>query len=87
MRALRSRKREETWFVFRRSRKTNHTPSLARAKRARDAKNTFRLCPSLNYLVTRSLRSRERGEVVHFSGKARKMNHISLFLRAKRAIG
>ncbi|MDZ7876111.1 MAG: hypothetical protein U5L45_00495 [Saprospiraceae bacterium] len=32
-----------------------------------------------NYLVTRSLRSRERGEVVHFSGKARKMNHISLF--------
>ncbi|MDZ7878157.1 MAG: hypothetical protein U5L45_10830 [Saprospiraceae bacterium] len=24
--------------------------SLARAKRARDAKNAFRLCPSLNYL-------------------------------------
>ncbi|MDZ7879574.1 MAG: hypothetical protein U5L45_17990 [Saprospiraceae bacterium] len=35
------------WFVFRRSRKTNHIPSLARAKRARDAKNAFRLCPSL----------------------------------------
>ncbi|MDZ7880831.1 MAG: hypothetical protein U5L45_24355 [Saprospiraceae bacterium] len=47
MRALRSRKREETWFVFRRSRKTNHVSSLARAKRARDAKNAFRLCPSL----------------------------------------
>ncbi|MDZ7877867.1 MAG: hypothetical protein U5L45_09365 [Saprospiraceae bacterium] len=38
------------WFVFRRSRKTNHIPSLARAKRARDAKNAFRLCPSLNYI-------------------------------------
>ncbi|MDZ7878037.1 MAG: hypothetical protein U5L45_10225 [Saprospiraceae bacterium] len=51
MRALRSRKREETWFVFRLRRKTNHIPSLARAKRARDAKNAFRLCPSLNYLA------------------------------------
>ncbi|MDZ7879121.1 MAG: hypothetical protein U5L45_15670 [Saprospiraceae bacterium] len=28
--------------------KTNHI-LLARAKRARDAKNAFRLCPSLNY--------------------------------------
>ncbi|MDZ7876267.1 MAG: hypothetical protein U5L45_01280 [Saprospiraceae bacterium] len=38
------------WFVFRRSRKTNHIPSLARAKRARDAKNAFRLCPLLTYI-------------------------------------
>ncbi|MDZ7877747.1 MAG: hypothetical protein U5L45_08755 [Saprospiraceae bacterium] len=60
MRSLRWRKREETWFVFRRSRKRTTFPSLARAKRARDAKNAFRLCPSLiNYLVTRSLRSRK----------------------------
>ncbi|MDZ7877932.1 MAG: hypothetical protein U5L45_09690 [Saprospiraceae bacterium] len=34
-----------------------------------------------NYLVTRSLRSREGGEVVLFSGKARKKNHIPLFER------
>ncbi|MDZ7877898.1 MAG: hypothetical protein U5L45_09520 [Saprospiraceae bacterium] len=26
-----------------------HSSPLARAKRARDAKNAFRLCPSLNY--------------------------------------
>ncbi|MDZ7878171.1 MAG: hypothetical protein U5L45_10900 [Saprospiraceae bacterium] len=31
------------------------------------------------YLVTRSLRSCEGGEVVRFSGKARKTNHIPLF--------
>ncbi|MDZ7878152.1 MAG: hypothetical protein U5L45_10805 [Saprospiraceae bacterium] len=32
-----------------------------------------------NYLVTRSLRSRKRGKVVRFSGKARKTNDIHLF--------
>ncbi|MDZ7880539.1 MAG: hypothetical protein U5L45_22875 [Saprospiraceae bacterium] len=32
-----------------------------------------------NYLVTRSLRSRELGEVVRFSGFTRKTNHILLF--------
>ncbi|MDZ7879615.1 MAG: hypothetical protein U5L45_18195 [Saprospiraceae bacterium] len=26
-------------------------PSLARAERARDAKNAFRLCPPLNYYI------------------------------------
>ncbi|MDZ7879787.1 MAG: hypothetical protein U5L45_19065 [Saprospiraceae bacterium] len=34
---------------------------------------------SITYLVTRSLRSREGGEVVRFSGFARKTNHIPLF--------
>ncbi|MDZ7880101.1 MAG: hypothetical protein U5L45_20655 [Saprospiraceae bacterium] len=29
--------------------------------------------------------TQKRGEVVHFSGKARKMNHIPPFARAKRA--
>ncbi|MDZ7881161.1 MAG: hypothetical protein U5L45_26070 [Saprospiraceae bacterium] len=33
------------------ARKTNHLSSIARAKRARDAKNAFRLCPSLNYFL------------------------------------
>ncbi|MDZ7876284.1 MAG: hypothetical protein U5L45_01365 [Saprospiraceae bacterium] len=28
-----------------------HFPSLARAKRARDAKNAFRLCPSLSNII------------------------------------
>ncbi|MDZ7881006.1 MAG: hypothetical protein U5L45_25295 [Saprospiraceae bacterium] len=28
-----------------------HSPSLARANRARDAKNAFRLCPSLNEII------------------------------------
>ncbi|MDZ7876584.1 MAG: hypothetical protein U5L45_02890 [Saprospiraceae bacterium] len=32
-----------------------------------------------NYLATRSLRSCERGEVVRFSGFARKTNYIPLF--------
>ncbi|MDZ7880771.1 MAG: hypothetical protein U5L45_24055 [Saprospiraceae bacterium] len=32
-----------------------------------------------NYLAHSSLRSREGGEVVGFSGKARKTNHIPLF--------
>ncbi|MDZ7880820.1 MAG: hypothetical protein U5L45_24300 [Saprospiraceae bacterium] len=32
-----------------------------------------------NYLVTRSFRSRGEGEVVRFSGKARKTNHSPLF--------
>ncbi|MDZ7880012.1 MAG: hypothetical protein U5L45_20210 [Saprospiraceae bacterium] len=36
-----------------------------------------------NYLVTRSLRAREGGEVVHFSGKARKMNHILPFFASE----
>ncbi|MDZ7877049.1 MAG: hypothetical protein U5L45_05230 [Saprospiraceae bacterium] len=38
---------------FRRSRKRTTFPSLARAKRARDAKNAFRLCPSLTYITQR----------------------------------
>ncbi|MDZ7876991.1 MAG: hypothetical protein U5L45_04940 [Saprospiraceae bacterium] len=29
----------------------------------------------------------KKGEVVRFSGKARKTNHIPFFLRAKRAMG
>ncbi|MDZ7880801.1 MAG: hypothetical protein U5L45_24205 [Saprospiraceae bacterium] len=32
-----------------------------------------------NYFVTRSLRSRERGNVVHFSGFARKRTILSFF--------
>ncbi|MDZ7880749.1 MAG: hypothetical protein U5L45_23945 [Saprospiraceae bacterium] len=32
-----------------------------------------------NYLATRSLRSRMGGDVVRFSGKARKTNHFPLF--------
>ncbi|MDZ7877628.1 MAG: hypothetical protein U5L45_08155 [Saprospiraceae bacterium] len=35
------------------------------------------------YLVTRSLRSRVGGGVVHFSGFARKMNHLFCFLRER----
>ncbi|MDZ7876303.1 MAG: hypothetical protein U5L45_01465 [Saprospiraceae bacterium] len=42
---------------FRLRRKTNHILSLARAKRARDAKNAFRLCPFLNYLFALFLSS------------------------------
>ncbi|MDZ7880859.1 MAG: hypothetical protein U5L45_24495 [Saprospiraceae bacterium] len=63
---------------FRRSRKRTIF-FLARAKRARDAKNAFRLCPSFKYLVTRSLRSRVGGDVGSFSGKARKRTHIPFF--------
>ncbi|MDZ7877698.1 MAG: hypothetical protein U5L45_08510 [Saprospiraceae bacterium] len=74
MRALRSRKREETWFVFRLRRKTNHSPSLARAKRARDAKNAFRLCPSLNYLVCARF-ARAGNKVWFIFQLRRKMNH------------
>ncbi|MDZ7879773.1 MAG: hypothetical protein U5L45_18995 [Saprospiraceae bacterium] len=32
-----------------------------------------------NYLARARFARTERGEVVHFSGKARKMNHIPLF--------
>ncbi|MDZ7876565.1 MAG: hypothetical protein U5L45_02795 [Saprospiraceae bacterium] len=39
------------WFVFRRSRKNEPHSLLARAKRARDAKNPFRLCPLLKYII------------------------------------
>ncbi|MDZ7880716.1 MAG: hypothetical protein U5L45_23780 [Saprospiraceae bacterium] len=47
------------WFVF--SAKPKNEPhSLPRASEASArCKNAFRSCPSLNYLVTRSLRSRE----------------------------
>ncbi|MDZ7879998.1 MAG: hypothetical protein U5L45_20135 [Saprospiraceae bacterium] len=38
-----------------------------------------------NYLAYSSLRSQNKGNVVHFSGKARKMNHLSSLARAKRA--
>ncbi|MDZ7879220.1 MAG: hypothetical protein U5L45_16180 [Saprospiraceae bacterium] len=39
-----------------------------------------------NCSVTRSLRSREEGEAVCFSGKARKTNRLSFLARAKRAM-
>ncbi|MDZ7876536.1 MAG: hypothetical protein U5L45_02650 [Saprospiraceae bacterium] len=65
-------RRRGSFFGFAEKRTT--FPSLAR-----DAKNAFRLCPPLNYLVTRSLRSHEGGQVVRFLGKARKTNHILLF--------
>ncbi|MDZ7877239.1 MAG: hypothetical protein U5L45_06190 [Saprospiraceae bacterium] len=38
-----------------------------------------------NYLAHSSLRSREGEEVVRFSGKARKTNHLFSLARAKRA--
>ncbi|MDZ7881083.1 MAG: hypothetical protein U5L45_25680 [Saprospiraceae bacterium] len=40
-----------------------------------------------NYLAHSSLRSREIGNVVRFSGNARKTNHIPYLARAKRAMG
>ncbi|MDZ7878135.1 MAG: hypothetical protein U5L45_10720 [Saprospiraceae bacterium] len=56
------------------ARKTKHLSFLLRAKRAKVMsccrKNL--LLKISNYLVTRSLRSREGRKVVHFSGFARK---------------
>ncbi|MDZ7880385.1 MAG: hypothetical protein U5L45_22095 [Saprospiraceae bacterium] len=44
---MRAQRHEKRRFIFRQSRKMNRI-ILARAKRARDAKNAFRLCPSLD---------------------------------------
>ncbi|MDZ7879518.1 MAG: hypothetical protein U5L45_17710 [Saprospiraceae bacterium] len=38
------------------------------------------------FLVSRSLRSREGGCVVHFSGKALKMNHLFSFCANKASV-
>ncbi|MDZ7881090.1 MAG: hypothetical protein U5L45_25715 [Saprospiraceae bacterium] len=59
------------WFVFRRSRKRTTFPSLARAKRARDAKNAFRLCPPLKYYCTNLILD-EKPALFRFAQKSSK---------------
>ncbi|MDZ7879590.1 MAG: hypothetical protein U5L45_18070 [Saprospiraceae bacterium] len=59
--------------------------SIFEPKNPHFLRECFFVLKNRNHLVTRWLRSRKEGEVVRFSGFARKMNHIPPFARAKRA--
>ncbi|MDZ7879317.1 MAG: hypothetical protein U5L45_16670 [Saprospiraceae bacterium] len=75
------------------ARKMNHIPLRASEASARtsslDFMYGFETIHKFQIRIKRHFCARfahaKRGEVVHFSGKARKMNHIPLFARAKRA--